>query len=759
MTPERWQQINEALDAVLERPVGERAAYLDAHHPDDPELREKVAELAAAYEEAHSFLEAPIAGYAAPLVAEPEAASIAGKRVGPYRLLRRIARGGMGTVYLAARDDDQYQKKVAVKLIRRGMDTEDVLRRFLAERQILARLEHPYIARLIDGGATDDDRPYFVMEYVEGQPLDAYCNEHRLSIARRLGLFLHVCEAVRYAHQNLVIHRDLKPSNILVSEDATVKLLDFGIAKLLTDDDATAALTKTGMRLMTPEYAAPEQVRGEAVTTATDVYALGVLLYKLLTGRLPYRVRGMSQHEIERVILDTDPTRPSTAITIVRAEDSEGAPTPEAISRDRGTSVSALRRRLSGDLDNIVLKALKKEPEHRYASVEAFEEDVRRYLAGLPVRARKDTLWYRASKFTRRHWFGVAASVVILVLIVSYALTTRAQAEQVASERDKAEQVAAFLADLFKRADPFETADSMTVRQVLERGAARVEEELADQPAVQAQMMVVISEVYQNLGLYNDGLALAEKSLTLRRATFGEMHPDVAASLFRVADIICYLGDYETSDSLYRVSLAMRRTLLGEEHLDVAESLDGLGLMLYYKEGGRDESEAVLREALAMRRKLLGEDDPRVAQSMHNLAATRYGSGKKEDVEPLLRQALAIRRTARGNDHPDLASNMSFLAHVLLDSGRADEAEALLREALDINRLQLGPDHPMTARAMLGLARLLHEQNRYAEAEALLREALPIERRRLGEDHEEVQTIRNALEELAHARSASGEAH
>ncbi len=762
MTPERWQAINAALDAALELPPGERAAYLDRHAPDDADLRARVLDLARAYDEAQSFLDEPVAGYLGVVAPEPDDDALAGRRVGPYRLLRRLARGGMGAVYLAARDDQQYEKMVAVKLIRRGFDTEDVQRRFLAERQILARLEHPHIARLIDGGVTEppagaseEGRPYLVMEYVEGRPLDAYCDAHRLSVEQRLRLFLDVCQAVRYAHGRLVVHRDLKPSNILVTEDGVVKLLDFGIAKLLAEDAQEPALTRTGMRVMTPEYAAPEQVRGEAVGTATDIYALGVLLYKLLTGRLPYRVRGASTREIERAILDVEPDRPSTAVT--EAKDAEGAVTPETISRDRGTSVSALRRRLSGDLDTIVLEALKKEPERRYASVEAFEEDVRRYLDGLPVRARKDTLWYRTTKFTRRHRFGVAATALILALILSYALTTRAQAERIRLERDKAEQVAVFMADLFKRADPYETADRLTVREVLERGAGRVERDLADQPAVQARMMTVISEVYQNLGLYEEALPLAEQSLALRRATFGPEHPDVAESLYRVADVICYLGDYATSDSLYRVSLAMRQRLLGDEHPRVAEGLDGLGLMLYYKEGARHESETVLRQALAMRQKLLGPEHPRVAESMHNLAATLYGLDKPDEAEALLRQALAMRRTLLGNDHPDLAPTLNFLARVLHDRGQAAEAEALLREALDVQRRRLGSGHPMTLRTLIGLAGQMQQQGRHDEAEPLYREVLKHRRERYEEGHPAVLEIRKALDALEQTRNAPDE--
>jgi serine/threonine-protein kinase len=758
MSPDRWQQINDVLDALLALPPNERAAYLEAHHADDEALRDKVLELVAAYDEAESFLEQPVAEYAAPLVGESATEPVEEhQRVGPYRLLSRIARGGMGTVFLAARADEHFEKKVAVKLIRRGMDTDDVLRRFVSERQILARLEHPHIARLLDGCVTADDRPYFVMEYVEGHPLDRYCDRQRLPIRERLAPFLNVCEAVQNAHQNLVVHRDLKPSNILVTGDGTVKLLDFGIAKLLSDDDSEDGLTRTGMRVMTPEYAAPEQVRGGAITTATDVYALGILLYKLLTGRQPYRVRGAAPHEIERAILDAEPTRPSTAIAT--AQEAE-AVTPEAISRDRGTSVSSLRRHLSGDLDTIILKTLKKEPQRRYASVQAFADDVQRYLDGLPVQARPDTLTYRTTKFVRRHRMGVAAAAVFLVLLASYALTTRTQAQRITVERDKAEQVATFLADVLKRADPFETADNVTVRQVLDRAAEQVETDLDDQPEVQAQLRHILSGVYKNLGQYDDALPHSEKALALRKAMLGERHPDVAASLDDLAELTCFLGDYHTSDSLYREALALRRDLFGEESEPFAQSLTDWGLLLYYK-GERLQGLTELRRALALNRRIYGLQHPRVAESLHTLGAMHWAgafgdstraTAYRDTTELLVQQSLEMRQSLFEADHPDIVHSMSFLAEILRFKKRMDEAEPLFVEALTLHRQRLGNDHPYIATRLLGLARLRQDQQRYDEADTLATQAVALRRARLGDDHPETQRAKRELAGMRQGR-------
>ena len=394
MTPERWKKVEEVFESALEHAPDERSAYLAEVCAGDEALRHQVETLIASNEQAGSFIEAPIMGTVLPATVEDDPIpSMIGRRVGSYKIVREIGRGGMGAVYLAVRADDEFQKRVAIKLIKRGMDTDYIIRRFRNERQILASLDHPNIARLLDGGTTEDGLPYFVMEYVEGQPLHHYCDTKRLSTVERLRLFLKVCSAVHYAHQNLIIHRDLKPSNILVTADGTPKLLDFGIAKLLNPEIASQTLDPTTMalRLMTPEYASPEQVRGEPATTASDVYSLGVLLYELLTGRRPYRIRNRLPEEIARVICEEEPERPSIVINRIEQIHPDGATqvevTPESVSRRRDGTPETLRRQLAGDLDNIVLKALRKEPQRRYSSVEQLAEDINRHLEGLPVSA------------------------------------------------------------------------------------------------------------------------------------------------------------------------------------------------------------------------------------------------------------------------------------------------------------------------------------------------------------------------------------
>jgi eukaryotic-like serine/threonine-protein kinase len=418
MEPERWQKIKELFGAALERKPAERSSFVAQSCASDPALLAELQSLLAAHEETS----ATVSQAAAERLGAPEGSSL-GRRIGPYQVLHRIALGGMAAVYLATRADDQYRKRVAIKLIPPGLDTEELLRRFRNERQTLAALDHPNIVKLLDGGSTDDGLPYLVMDYVEGTPINQYCDAHRLSITERLELFCKVCSAVGYAHERLVIHRDLKPGNILVTSDGTPKLLDFGIAKLLDPaSSATLVITRTGQRLMTPEYASPEQVRGEPLTNATDVYSLGVVLYELLTGHRPYRLKSYTPLEIERAICETEPLKPSTMVTQVEQEwDEDGTKTtitPEAVSLTREGDAQKLRSRLHGDLDAIVLTALRKEPRRRYSSVYELSEDVRRHLKDLPITARPSTLSYRVGKFLRRHQeLTVATLIFALVLL------------------------------------------------------------------------------------------------------------------------------------------------------------------------------------------------------------------------------------------------------------------------------------------------------------------------------------------------------
>ncbi len=427
MTPERWAKVRDIFEGAVERPAKDRAAYLRVVCARDDELRREVESLIASHDEATDFLSKPAAQLSQVIVPREEDTNEyqPGYRLGPYEFVKRIGTGGMGSVWLATRFDSEYKKRVAIKMVRRGMNTQEILRRFRMERQVLANLEHPNIAGLIDGGSTPDGLPYLVMEYVEGIPIDKYCEDHKSSITDRLKLFRAVCSAVQYAHQNLVIHRDIKAGNILVTADGTAKLLDFGIAKLMHSPSSTLDLSQTrpDMRPMTLDYASPEQVRGDQITTATDIYSLGVLLYKLLTGKMPYGVDGRSRAALEHAICEIEPARPST---VVLGDDKIAIPDATqrmevALAETRDVARRRLRKKISGDLDNIILMALRKEPHRRYTSAGQFSADVGRFLENRPVMARLDTPGYRIAKFVRRNLQGViaAAALVIALLIFS----------------------------------------------------------------------------------------------------------------------------------------------------------------------------------------------------------------------------------------------------------------------------------------------------------------------------------------------------
>jgi serine/threonine-protein kinase len=796
---DHWEQLERLFWEALERDAAVRSDFLDAACAGRPTLRREVDAMLAAHEHELGIEERLFEPHA-PDEADEADVPMDG-RVGPYRLLQPIGRGGMGDVYLAERADEQFHKQVALKVVKRGMDTDEILRRFRSERQILASLDHSGIARLLDGGMTDDGRPYFVLEYVEdGIPLTDYCDQQQLAITERLDLFRSVCATVQYAHQNLVVHRDLKPSNILVSADGTVKLLDFGIAKLLNPDLApfTLAQTATAMRLMTPEYAAPEQVRGEAITTATDVYQLGVLLYELLTGHRPYHLARRTVDEVARVIREDEPTKPSTRVR--RSEDvlsRQGEPetiTPEQISRARGTDVDRLARHLRGDLDTIVLKALHKEPQRRYASVEALAGDVERYLTGLPITARPDTLGYRARTFVRRHRVAVTAAtaVVLLVLVFGIVMAVQAvriarQADEIARQRDAATEVASFLTGIFEMADPTTSrGEQVTARELLDQGAARIETDLAAQPAVQGQMMQTIGEVYLHLAQYDQADSLLRRSLDVRQSLFGPTHAEVAEALVARGDLAFHLSDLDRADSLLSLGLAMQRDVLGPEHpataltmsrlgevrttagqLDAAEVLhrDALaGLHAHYdsthadvalamnrlastlRHADRyDEAEVLLRDALALRRDLYGQRHTAVAASMNSLAALLREQGRYDEAEALFRETLALKRALYGDVHPEVAGTLNSLAGVVKDRGDYAAATTLYDSTLAISRVVYGNESATTAQHMNNLATAYIYQGDMAESRRLLDEALPLAERALGEVSPVVAHMRNNL--------------
>ncbi|HEX8096855.1 MAG TPA: serine/threonine-protein kinase, partial [Pyrinomonadaceae bacterium] len=669
MNTQEWQRVEELLDAALELDPVARRKFLDEASAGAPGLRREVESLIECEEKVDGFLAAPAIEYAPDLFDRGEAPdALIGHAIGPYKVMREIGRGGMGTVYLGRRADDAYQKQVAIKLIKRGMDSAFVLRRFRRERQILASLDHPNIARLLDGGTTDDGRPYFVMEYVEGARIDDYADAHRLSTNARLSLFRQVCAGVQYAHQNLVIHRDLKPSNILVTAGGEAKLLDFGLAKLLDPQgEGGEAHTVTELRAMTPEYASPEQVRGQSVTTASDVYSLGVVLYELLAGHRPYRVKSREPDEFARAVCEQEPERPSASVS--RTEDcakpgggTTKAVTPETVSRARGERAERLRRRLEGDLDNIVLMAMRKEPQRRYKSAAQFSDDIGRHLAGLPVIARKDTFKYRGAKFVKRNKAGVgAAALLVLILIGGTAATAwqaqRAteQARAAAQERDrarreaaKAERINAFLQTILTYADPSwyspgaGRGGEVKVIDALNEAARRIETELADQPEVRAELHHTIGNTYRALGRFDLAVPHFRAALELSRAIYGERDPTVARDLYFLSAGLTGIDNHAASEQLLRQAIEMMRAT-DAENANLPYMLQDLGGMLVYKGDGA-AAEPLLREALEMFRRRYGEEHLAVAVSFDRLGLMYAEQGELERAEAMYRKSIETHR-------------------------------------------------------------------------------------------------------------------
>ncbi len=761
MNPERWQRIEEIFGTVVDRPTAERGAYLTSVCGGDEELRREVLELLA-HETADGFLEEPIRHATFAVTNEP-ADEMLGRHIGPYRLTRLIGRGGMGTVYEAARDDQQFDQRVALKIIKRGMDSDFVRERFLRERQILAGLDHPHIARLLDGGATVEGLPYFAMEFVAGESITDYCHRQKLSLGAKLDLFRDVCAAVQHAHQKLVVHRDLKPSNILVTANGTPKLLDFGIAKLLSPDPGEALTrTETAIRLMTPDYASPEQVRGGTITTATDVYALGVVLYELLTERRPYQFETYAPAAIERAICDTEVPRPSDVAD--RVKSSEATKTESGMMK-LGTrlfhhsSYDIHSSQLRGDLDNIVMMAMRKEPARRYPSVEKLSDDIRRYLDGLPVTARPDTFTYRAGKFVRRHRVGVSAVALVLLSLLGGIFATTRAAQQARAERDRANQAAAAaeaatnsLVAMFEFADPGNAkGNAITAKELLDQGAEKVLLELKDQPAVQAKLMDTIGDLYKNIGVLDRSQQLMEQSLKLRRLTFGLEHVDVATSLHHLATLAFEKGDFTKSESLFREALALRLKLLGAEHSDVANSMSGLGQTLT-ELGKFSEAESLVREALEMRRRRLNPDQKDIAESLNGLGRVLSEQGKFAEAAEVYRQSLTIHRKLYGEEHPLVADSLNNVAAMLHELGDYNSAESLFREALDLRRKLLGNEHPDVAVSFANLASLLQDKREYDEAERLYRQALELRRKLFGENHLKLTVTMNNLATLLAAK-------
>ena len=742
---ERWARIEALVDAAADIAPADRPAFLDreCRTPDgraDAALREEAEALLALDADASRFFDAAADRLAS--VAAQAGEVPAPERVGPWRLVREIGRGGMGTVHLAERADGRFDQTAALKLVRPGL-ADGLADRFRAERQILARLDHPAIARLIDGGQADDGRPFLVMEHVDGEPVTAYCDRRRLAVNERIALFESVCEAVQFAHSRLVVHRDLKPSNVLVAEtDAgpRVKLLDFGIAKLLDDGD-DALVTTAGERMMTPEYAAPEQVRGEATTTATDVYALGVLLYELLTGARP-TAGARGRHAVEAAVLNTEPARPSDAVTVSVPTGGRVPPDPagsDAAPGDtaglRATTADRLRRRLRGDLDRIVLKALAKEPERRYASAAALADDLKRHVAGLPIEARPASTRYRMATFARRHRVSVALAALALVAVVGgagaalwQARAARAEATRAEAEAKRAQGTSDFLIELLSTANPDQSrGDTLTVPEAIEISLATVDEALADEPMTRAAVFSAIAWVMRDTGDYARSDSLyGRASAALRIA--GAAGAD---TLVLASDIASGHGSslwsqnrFAEAEPHYRQALALSRRLGDPEA--VAGSMSDLALVL--RETGRDaEALALVEQALAQYRAIGGPDDPSALIVAGNFAGALIDARQLDRARTVADETLAGQRRVLGAaPHPDVSNALSVVGSVALGQGRYADAEAAFRETHAMRRALYGDDHENTAGALGNLAHVVLAQGRPAEALPMAQRSLAV---------------------------------
>ncbi|MEZ4703457.1 MAG: serine/threonine-protein kinase [Rhodothermales bacterium] len=732
MTPERWKTIEVLFFEALEQPAEARAVFLAAACPDDEALRAEVDALLRADAAPPAILNPEQAGHPDAMAAlldaggapDPDPLIPPETAIGPYTLRYLLGRGGMGAVYLADRSDGRFKRSVALKLTRPGLGGEPV-RRFLAERQILASLEHPNIARLYDGGLTDDGRPYLAMEYVQGVPIDRYCDARQASIDERLRLFIQVGNAVAYAHRSLVVHRDLKPTNILVADDGApvVKLLDFGIAKLL-EASADAIDTQTGFRLMTPAYAAPEQIRGESVTTAVDVFGLGVVLYELLVGQRPHE--GTTDFETARAVLETEALRPSTRVT------QSGA----SLSAQRRTTPQRLRSRLQGDLDAILLKALRKEPAQRYPSAEALVDDIQRHLDGLPVLARQGSRAYIARSFVRRHRWGIGASALVVLALAAGLAGAIWQARQAARERDTAREVAAFAESLLSASDPNrmddERLDTLRVRDLLDRGERQVRAELAGQPHVRAALLHLLGDVNVNLGRYETAEPLYQEALEVRLAEEGERGAGVAETRLGMANLAFAMGRYHEA-----LALRLNAVDILPSGPARVQALHDIGSS-FRQAGDTLQAERYYEEALSAIRASTPMDSAAYAEVLNGLALLYYDLGDYALAEPRLREVYSILRTRLGPKHPKVGIAANNIAGVLHYSERIDEAETRYREALDIWLEAYGEQHPQISYALNNLALIAGERQNYLLADSLLRRAVAIDRAIRGTRHPDV---------------------
>jgi serine/threonine protein kinase len=724
LSPERWRAASPHLDQLLDTSPAERAARLDALRQTHPQIADDVRVMLSAHDEVvdRQFLETPAQ-------VPPGAGPGVGTVVGAYRLVSLIGHGGMGSVWLADRADGRFEGKAAIKLLTSSFMERAGEHRFRREGTILARLTHPHIARLVDAGVTGTGRPFLVLEYVPGAHINDYCRAQALTVEQTLALLLDVLSAVAHAHANLIVHRDLKPSNVLVTTDGQVKLLDFGIAKLIhaEGEPDTEALRTREPGGLTPRYASPEQMLGQPVTTATDVYALGVLLYELLAGHHPAGDGPLAPADLVRSIVEQDAPPVSSAV-----------------------ADPARRRTVAGDLDRIVAKALSKEPGDRYATVNAFADDIRRFLRHEPITARPDTWSYRTVRLIRRQRrvLGAAAIMVLLAagLTTYYAIQLKRERDRATLEAQKAQRVSQLMTNLLTGADPFRDPgpEGPTVLALLDAGAERIDAELGDQPSLRAEMLTIIGRVYARMGRHDRARPLLDRAVALSRTVSTEGTVALAQALNDFGVLMREEGDAVSSRGLLEEALALRRRLLGTRHPDVAITLVELARAL--KDLGLgSESEAPTREALSIRAEVFGAHHRETATSQNELALFLWERGELEEAETLFRQNMETNRLLLGENHPSYATALSNLGLVLAATGRGVEAEHITRSALEIQRQVMGADSVSVAHAYYNLCFALHAQGRIAEAVGAGRTSVALGVATLASDHPRLATFKVCL--------------
>jgi len=697
-----WKKIKALFYDALDLPQDQRQEFVAKKSASDERLFNDVMQMLSAEHSKGDNIAIAVSLQVDKLIDEKYAISI-GDKIGSYQIHSQIGQGGMGRVFLANRIDDEYQHQVAIKVIEEQTVSAQAIQRFQTERQILADLSHRNIAGLIDGGTTEKGLPFIVMEYVEGKPIIEFCESNQLDLKSRLKLFIQVCSAIEYAHQNFVVHRDIKPNNILVTDNGEVKLLDFGIAKLLVDDNKqeNLQLTHQDIRLLTPTSASPEQISGQTITTRTDVYGLGALLYHLLTGEPLFNLESEIRIELEKAICDKIPQRPSE---VVASKDSQ-----------------LKTKQLIGDIDTMTLKALQKDPQRRYSSASQFSEDIDNYLNNYPILARPDSLLYRMKKLVRRNRSTViVASVAVIAFIGSitfYTIQLAKQRDVATIERQKAEEVADFVLGLFEVSDPSHSkGEKITAKNLLDAGAIRVESELANQPIVQQMMRRVLGEVYYKLGDVDQAEKLLNNALTQQRKIFGENNLEVATTKLALASLYQYSGDFQRAEPLFQEVLNIRKYLLGGEHFDVVESLDSLG---FFEQTRGDYQTALTyyQRAYSMGKRLTNKDNESLAETMKNLGTLYQILDRVDEAETFFNDALAMqKRLYNGGPHPQIDNTKRELAGIYRNSRRFEKAESLYLELIESREKMLGPDHVELAHAWNSYSTLLSRMGKAEES-------------------------------------------